>query len=467
MYQDYIIQYNNILKQHQEKYSETALSQKYYMKKRDLEEIRNRVLKDSEQFKSKEAALLDMLEPAPFQSLSDWALKIVSMRQKTQEVLKHTAVLTQKSLKLEKEADELEMKINNLKQPFERTTANQNHSEITDGKYKRNLEQKNENPYLVHEKQQQQQPLHLPSIPQKFVQSIRTFRQSLQETQAVGEERENPMDHSAITSVSSSQLENETQKCSDTTRTNHPKIAQVPSRENQMQFRLLSPQKQTTSKQWFENEAVITANKDAECGGKEEASKAKDSLHVSQNIPTESFRSTEDNPNTAEEGTVNFPRTPEMPAFIRTPESNEKKARFPKTPPFELNQNSGSEKATPKSPAFSFFMACTEKSPGFNLFDPSVFEAENSSDQMDECYSAGNVNPVSPHKDIGSLFGKSESEDGFTFSFPSESSSNTFGDGKDDFSFLFAFGQDQRSSQSSSMKGFHSSSQSTKPFTFF
>ncbi|KYO18462.1 hypothetical protein Y1Q_0014743 [Alligator mississippiensis] len=53
-------------------------------------------------------------------------------------------------------------------------------------------------------------------------------------------------------------------------------------------------------------------------------------------------------------------------------------------------------------------MACAEKSPGFNLFDPSVFGAENSSDQMDESYSAGNVNPVSPHKDIGSLFGKSE-----------------------------------------------------------
>ncbi|KYO30410.1 protein SIX6OS1 [Alligator mississippiensis] len=184
--------------------------------------------------------------------------------------------------------------------------------------------EENENPYLVKEKQQQQQPLHLPSIPQKFVQSIRTIRQTLQETKAVGEERENPVDHSAITSVSSSLLENETQKCNDTIRTNNPQIAQVPSRQNQMQFRLLAPQKQTTSKQWFENEAVVTANKDAECGDKEEASKAKDSLHVSQNIPTESFRSTEDNPNTAEERTETFSRTPETPAFIRTPESNEK-----------------------------------------------------------------------------------------------------------------------------------------------
>lgn len=44
--------------------------------------------------------------------------------------------------------------------------------------------EENENPYLVKEKQQQQQPLHLPSIPQKFVQSIRTIRQTLQETKA-------------------------------------------------------------------------------------------------------------------------------------------------------------------------------------------------------------------------------------------------------------------------------------------
>lgn len=68
---------------------------------------------------------------------------------------------------------------------------------------------------------------------------------------------------------------------------------------------------------------------------------------------------------------------------------------------------------------------------------------------------------------VGSLFRKSESEETFAFPFPSESTSHAFGDGKDDFSFPFAFGQDQRSSQSPPMKGFHSSLQNTKPFTFF
>nr|XP_032639098.1 protein SIX6OS1-like [Chelonoidis abingdonii] len=156
-----------------------------------------------------------------------------------------------------------------------------------------------------------------------------------------------------------------------------------------------------------------------------------------------------------------------MPLFIRPSESNGKKAQFPKTPPFELSHNLGCAGPAPKSPAFSFLMPCTQKSPGFNLFDSSIFGAENSSDQTDESYSAGNINPISPHKDIGSLFGKSENEDAFTFSFPSESSSHEYGDGKDDFSFPFAFGQDQRSSHSSSLKGFQSSSQNTKPFTLF
>ncbi|NXP04789.1 S6OS1 protein, partial [Thinocorus orbignyianus] len=129
--------------------------------------------------------------------------------------------------------------------------------------------------------------------------------------------------------------------------------------------------------------------------------------------------------------------------------------------------NLGCEEGTSKSPGFFPPMHFSQKSPGFNLFDSSVFGAENSSDETEESYSVGYLNPLSPHKDIGSLFGKSESEDAFAFPFPSESTTHAFGDGKDDFSFPFAFGQDQRSSQSASVKGFHSSLQNTKPFTFF
>ncbi|EMP30655.1 Protein SIX6OS1, partial [Chelonia mydas] len=54
MYQDHMNQYKEILKQHKAKYSENALAQEYYMKKKEIEEIQNRVLKHSEQFKWKE-----------------------------------------------------------------------------------------------------------------------------------------------------------------------------------------------------------------------------------------------------------------------------------------------------------------------------------------------------------------------------------------------------------------------------
>ncbi|NXE23419.1 S6OS1 protein, partial [Ardeotis kori] len=132
-------------------------------------------------------------------------------------------------------------------------------------------------------------------------------------------------------------------------------------------------------------------------------------------------------------------------------------------------QSLGCEEGTSKSPAFFSLMNFSQKSSGFNLFESSVFGAENSSDETEEGFSVGNVNPLSPQKDIGNLFGKSDSEEAFAFPFPSESTSHAFGDGKDDFSFPFAFGQeqDQRSSESPSVKGFHSSLQNTKPFTFF
>ncbi|PKU33208.1 protein hypothetical protein [Limosa lapponica baueri] len=61
MYQDYITQYKEILKQHREKYAETPLAQEYYKKKKEFEEIQNRVLKRSEKYKLKEDACLDIL----------------------------------------------------------------------------------------------------------------------------------------------------------------------------------------------------------------------------------------------------------------------------------------------------------------------------------------------------------------------------------------------------------------------
>ncbi|NWY45897.1 S6OS1 protein, partial [Sylvia atricapilla] len=130
-------------------------------------------------------------------------------------------------------------------------------------------------------------------------------------------------------------------------------------------------------------------------------------------------------------------------------------------------QNLGCEEGRSKSLAFFSLMNFSQKSPGFNLFDSSLFGAQSSSDETEENYSVGNLNSLSLHKDIGNFFDKSENEDTFVFPFHSESNSHAFGDGKDDVGFSFAFGQDQRSSQSPSMEGFHSSIQNTKPFTLF
>ncbi|KAM6069263.1 protein SIX6OS1 [Theristicus caerulescens] len=479
MYQDYITQFKEILKQYREKYAETALAQEYYKKKKELEEIQNRVLKQSEKYKLREDACSDILEPVPFKSVNEWALRIASSRQKTQEMLKLAAVARQESIELQKEAEELEMKINYLKKTFEETTEDQNNSEMTEGKNQKSLEkpkefkervfEESEHPSLLNEKHQLYKPLHVPCVPRKLVQSVQSIRFSMQRTETGREEKEKPMEVSAATSSSSSLAENSSQTVIDTAGTNNPQIAQVasiPSLQNQMQFRLVIPPKQTTPNQEFESENAIIANQEAKCGDKEAEDEPKDSSYIPQDMQT-CFKSNEDNPDTAEESTEHFLRAPETPEFVGTPDPKGKKTQFSKTPPFDFIHNLGCEEGTSKSPAFFSLMNFSQKSPGFNLFDSSVFGAENSSDETDESYSVGNLNPLSPHKDIGSLFGKSESEDAFAFPFPSESTSHAFGDGKDDFSFPFAFGQDQRSSQSPSVKGFHSSLQNTKPFTFF
>ncbi|XP_071601389.1 protein SIX6OS1 isoform X1 [Heliangelus exortis] len=479
MYQDYITQYKEILKQHREKYAESALAQEYYKKKKELEEIQDRVLKQSEKYKWKEDFCFDNPEPFPFKSLNDWAVHIASSRQKTQEMLKLAAVAAQESMELQKEAEELEMKINYLKKTFEKTTEDQNNSKVIEGKDQKSLEkpkefkervfEESEQP-LLNEKQQLYKPLHVPRVPRKLVQSVQSITFPVQRAETGREENEKPVELSVATSSSSSLAENSSQMALDTEGTNNPQIAQVPSiatLQNQMQFRLVIPPKQMTSNQQFpsNSENAEIANQEDKCGDKEAQDQPKNSSFISQESHT--FKSNEDNPDTEEESAEHFLRAPETPEFAGRLDSKEKKIQLAKTPPFDFIQSLGCEEGTSKSPAFLSLMNFSQKSPGFNLFDSAVFGAENSSDETEENFSVGNLNPLSPQKDIGSLFGKSEGEDAFAFPFPSESTSHAFGDGKDDFSFPFAFGQDQRSSQSPSVKGFHSSLQNAKPFTFF
>lgn len=61
MYHSYICQYKDVLKQYQQKYSETPLSHEYYEKKREHEEIQNRVLACTEQLKMNETIFMEFL----------------------------------------------------------------------------------------------------------------------------------------------------------------------------------------------------------------------------------------------------------------------------------------------------------------------------------------------------------------------------------------------------------------------
>ncbi|XP_033028619.1 protein SIX6OS1 [Lacerta agilis] len=602
MYQDYTTQYQETFKQHQEKYLATAIAQEYHQEKNEFEEIQNRVLKQSELLKQKEAEVIELQEPGPFQSLSQWALQIASLRHNTKEIITHAVVLRQQSLELEKTAEELQKKINYFKQQIEKIEEDQHKPEVIEKENAKELEARKasdecffssfslfkESHHVLKEKHQIYESLQLPSICQKLVQSFSTLKPLFQQTQRGMEERKDFPGHSAVTSVYFSHVENERQKCNDTIGTNIAKNAQlssVTSLQNQTPLRLLSYQKQTNNRQWFEAEAAEIGGKKVEYMEQEEGNRTEDSAQAfqwsevltSRQQLTVHFAEREDDaesfprtpePNilpktpassrmetpmelTPSKGEGSMSKSPGFPflssftakslgfnffdssvlgaetspsqlgerdsagnlnpisshkegkkteyveqeeasrskdsahvfqdeqattdchfaereddavSFPRTPESN----ILPKTPassrmetPLELTP-SKSEGSVSKSPGFPFLSSFTAKSFGFNFFDSSVLGAETSPGQLGESYS-GNLNPISSHKDIGNLFGKMENDDSFAFSFPSCSSAQAFQNGKDDFSFPFAFG----SSQAASLKGFQSSSQSRKSFSLF
>ncbi|XP_023483610.2 protein SIX6OS1 isoform X2 [Equus caballus] len=475
MYHGYICQYKDVLKQYQLKYSETPFSHEYYEKKREHEEIQNRVLACTEQLKMNETIFMEFLVPAPFPSRTKWTLHIVNLRYKTQDILKLANNFSKSSSELKKEVDEMEIEINYLNQ-IARLYETKNLSETLEEKNK-NIEKKKELKERIFEKDEQhiltlnkapqKSQLFLPYESQKLVRPIKMHSS---EPKVIDKKEESSVKQSKLANIDFRQKENDTQVFNDSTVNNHSKcshVAAIKSSQNFMQFRLLTPQKQSNCNQWFEK-----GDTDAECGDKGTVRQLRESKCASQVLYAEHFgKPIEDNSDEVEERAENFPRTPEIPLFLRTPEAVKtpeslEKLVFPKTPTFEINRNTIPEGQTQKeSPGFSFIMSYTSRSPGLNLFDSSIFDSEISSDQFNE-HSAGNLNPLSSQQEIGNLFGKPEGEDGFTFSFPSDSSTHTFGAGKDDFSFPFSFERDQNSTPSS-VKGFSSSSQNTTQFTFF
>ncbi|XP_006915234.1 protein SIX6OS1 [Pteropus alecto] len=475
MYHGYVCQYKDVLKQYQIKFSEAPLSLEYYQKKREHEEIQNRVLACTEQLKMNESIFIEFLVPAPFPSLTKWTLHMVCLRCKTQDILKHARNFSKISCELKKEVDEVEIEINCLNQQIARLYETKNLSEALEENNK-NIENRKELKERIFEKDEhhilskisQNSQLFLSYEPLKLVRPISMHSS---EPRVTDKKEESSVKQSKLANIDFRQKE-DAQVFNDSAVSNNSKcshVMAVKSSQNFLPLRLLTPQKQSNCNIWFEK-----GNTDAECADKETVRQLRESKCTSQVIHGEHLGMPIDNNEEVEERAENFPRTPEIPLFLRTPEAVKtpeslEKLLFPKTPLFEINRNRHTvpEGQTQKeSPGFSFLMSYTARSPGLNLFDSSIFDSEmSSSEQFSENYSTGNLNPLSS-QEIGNLFGKPEGEDAFAFSFPSDSSTHTFVAGKDDFSFPFSFEQDQNSTPSSS-KDFSSSSQNTTQFTLF
>ncbi|XP_059038230.1 protein SIX6OS1 isoform X2 [Mustela lutreola] len=475
MYHGYICQYKDVLKQYQLKYSETPLSQEYYKKKREHEEIQNRVLACTEQLKINETIFMEFLVPAPFPSLTKWTLHMANVRFKTQDILKHASDYSKSSSELKKEVDEVEIEVNylnqiarlhetkNLGETLEEK--NKNIEKIKELKEKDRIFEKDEQPTLILNKTPQNSQLFLPYESQKLV---RLMKMHSSEPRVIDKKEESSVKQAKLANIDVRQKENNVQVLNDFTLNDHSKCSNsvaIKNSQNMMHFRLLTPQKPSNCSQWFEK-----GDTDAESEDKGTVRQLRESKCTSQVICAEHFeKPIENNSDEVEERAENFLQTSEIPLFLKTPEAVKTpeplEKLFPKTPPFEINRNIMPESQTQKeSPGFSFLKNYTSRSPGLNLFDSTIFDSEISSDQFNEHYSAENLNPLSSQQEIGNLFGK-PGEDAFTFSFSSDSSTHTFGTGKDDFSFPFSFEQDQNSTPS--VKGFSSSSQSTTQFTFF
>lgn len=401
------------------------------------------------------------------------------MRFKTQDILKHAGEFSKSSSELKKEVDEVETEINYLNQQIARLYEMKTLSETMEEKSKnteKRKELKESFPFRIFEKDEQHvltlnktpqnSQLFLPYESQKLVRPIKMHSS---EPRVTDKKEKSSVKQSKLANIDFGQKENDTQVLNDSAVTSHSKcshVTAIKNSQNVMQFRLLTPKKQSDCNQWFEK-----GDADAECGDKGTVKQLRESKYTSQVIYAEHFGNPiESNSDEVEERPEIFPQTPEIPLFLRTPEAvktPESVEKLPKTPSFEINRNTTTEGQTQKeSPGFSFLMSYTSRSPGLNLFDSSIFDSEISSQQFNEHYSVGNLNPLSSQQEIGNLFGKPEGEDAFTFSFPSDSSTHTFGAGRDDFSFPFSFEQDQNSTPSS-VKGFSSSSQNTTQFTFF
>ncbi|NWT27472.1 S6OS1 protein, partial [Cardinalis cardinalis] len=206
------------LEERHKKCTEDALAQKYYQIKEEVEEIQKGILKCLEKYRWKGDACLDILEAVPFTSINGWAVHIASVRKKTQETLQLAEAAAQETIKLEKEAEELQMKFDCLKKSFKETKGDQNSSEKIEGKnqksrekpelFKERVFEERERPSLPKGKHQLYKTLCVPCIPRRSVQSVQSFIFSKQRPETGKEEKEKSVELLAAISSSSSRTEN-------------------------------------------------------------------------------------------------------------------------------------------------------------------------------------------------------------------------------------------------------------------
>ncbi|XP_049626220.1 protein SIX6OS1 [Suncus etruscus] len=481
MYDDNLCEYKEVLKQHQLKYSKIPLSYEYYEKKRELEEIQSRVLAWTEQLKRNETLFIELSVPPPFPSLTKWTLHLVNLRVKTQAILKQANNISRGSSELKKKVKDMEIEINCINQHIAKLYETNSLLETPEEKNK-NTEKRKELEERIFEKDEH--VLAMNKIPQsnqllpphESQKSVRPIKMNSSEARVPDKKEECFMKWSKLPNIDFGQKENDTQVFNDSSMIKHsesPHIKTIKSSQDLMQFRLLTPQKKSSCNQWYEKRDA-----DAESGDKGTGKQLRESKCSSQVICTEELvKPVESNSDEVEERTKSLSKTPEIPIFLRTSETTKtpeslEKILFSKTPPSEINRNANEVpggQTRKDSPGFSFFPICTSRSPGLNLFGSSIFDSEMSSVQFDE-NPAVNINPLSSsQQEIGNLFGKSEGEDTFTFSFSADSSTHTFETKKDDFSFPFSFEQNE-STMPSTVKHFSSpsiSSQNSTQFSFF
>uniref|UniRef100_UPI00398E9CA3 protein SIX6OS1-like isoform X2 n=1 Tax=Pristiophorus japonicus TaxID=55135 RepID=UPI00398E9CA3 len=467
MYQDYLQQYRKILLHHQSQYSEFPQAKEYLKKKVALEEIRCRVLNCTEQMKQKTQLLADLLETPPFGSLHEWALEIATLKIDTENILRQITAFTK-----EKASEDQYERQGNAAQ-FGDCESFEEISELqTDRLHFSNLpnivtpKEQEQSIYQQHEyhitlntvSTEQAQSQRHATVGQKSTLSLKPFKLAWQQSQTEtesGKHKNLQANNVLVTQLNSIQKECERiPELSGLQQQKNFQMALATKNQGQTQYCPFVPKDQKDTVQWFENNPTMSVKSDDATVRKLVASQSKpcvvtDSLYKSQaQIGLKSMSG--DPKETTDDTPQMFPRTPEQV------EAGQKE--------FEMNSNLSLEETPSKSPGFCFLNTSTPKSTEFNLFGRTAFDTPEqvTDNQMsdnqfefstlffkktpEKGYSTNITNNhQSSQKDIG--IESPSTEQPFTFSFQSDLPPNNFGNSKDEFSFGFSFGQDQRSSQ--------------------